>query len=89
MQEYARTGLLGCGTCYTFFREELMPELRRLQGKTSHEGKTPVLGVEEKYSVMVEKQYLQDSIERARQAGRTEEEKRLTRKLRALEEGDI
>jgi len=39
--EFARTGLLGCPECYTAFADQLEPLIRRIQGKTRHEGKTP------------------------------------------------
>jgi protein arginine kinase len=39
---YSRSALLGCPTCYTEFREELIPEIRRIHGSTIHKGKVPV-----------------------------------------------
>jgi protein arginine kinase activator len=40
--EFARTGLLGCSECYEVFSAQLQPLIRRIHGKTRHEGKTPV-----------------------------------------------
>ena len=37
--DYERTGLLGCASCYDMFKEELMPSIQRIQGKTNHVGK--------------------------------------------------
>lgn len=37
--DYERTGLLGCTSCYDVFKEELIPSIRQLQGKTTHVGK--------------------------------------------------
>ncbi|MGN0806696.1 MAG: hypothetical protein ACI4MC_06615 [Candidatus Coproplasma sp.] len=37
--EFQRTGLLGCPSCYDVFREELMPYVAKIQGKTAHVGK--------------------------------------------------
>lgn len=37
--DYERTGLLGCAGCYDVFKEELIPSIRRIQGKTDHVGK--------------------------------------------------
>ena len=37
--DYERTGLLGCPNCYDMFREELLPSIRRIQGKVDHVGK--------------------------------------------------
>lgn len=38
--DYERTGLLGCASCYDVFKEELLPSIRRIQGKVEHVGKT-------------------------------------------------
>ncbi len=38
--DYQRTGLLGCPNCYDIFREELLPSIRRIQGKVTHVGKS-------------------------------------------------
>ncbi|MDA8346630.1 MAG: UvrB/UvrC motif-containing protein [Thermaerobacter sp.] len=39
--EFRETGRLGCPACYTQFRSELEPMLRRLHGTTDHRGKLP------------------------------------------------
>lgn len=41
-QEFTGTGRLGCAHCYTAFREELSPLIRRVQAGTEHRGKVPV-----------------------------------------------
>ncbi len=41
VEEYRASGLLGCAHCYTALKEELMPTIRRIQGKTQHEGRAP------------------------------------------------
>ncbi len=38
-EDYQRTGLLGCPSCYDVFKEELMPSIESIQGKTRHVGK--------------------------------------------------
>lgn len=38
-EDYERTGLLGCASCYDVFKEELIPSIRRIQGKVEHVGK--------------------------------------------------
>ncbi len=40
--EFRETGRLGCPSCYTHFRAELEPLLRRLHGTTEHRGKLPL-----------------------------------------------
>lgn len=37
--DYERTGLLGCASCYDVFKDELIPSIRRIQGKVKHVGK--------------------------------------------------
>lgn len=36
-----KQGLLGCGDCYLFFEDRLLPLLRRIHGSTRHTGKVP------------------------------------------------
>ncbi len=37
--DFKRTGLLGCPSCYDVFKEELIPYIQCIQGKTEHVGK--------------------------------------------------
>ena len=39
VEEYFRTGLVGCAYCYKAFRRELLPYVIRLQGSAEHGGK--------------------------------------------------
>ncbi|HOA33430.1 MAG: hypothetical protein GXY95_00560 [Clostridiales bacterium] len=39
--DIARSGKIGCQDCYTLFYDRLMPSIRRMHGKTHHEGKLP------------------------------------------------
>ena len=39
--DIVESGSVGCSKCYDTFREELMPSLLRLHGKSVHIGKTP------------------------------------------------
>ncbi len=41
LEDFRRTGRLGCGRCYDEFREQLEPLLRRLHGSSKHIGKLP------------------------------------------------
>ena len=38
-EDYKNTGLLGCPSCYDVFKEDLMPVIEGIQGKTRHVGK--------------------------------------------------
>jgi len=40
-QQFKKLGRLGCKDCYTAFRNDLVPILRRIQGGTQHSGKFP------------------------------------------------
>jgi len=40
-QEFARSGRLGCSSCYERFGERLDPVLRRIHGSSHHGGKVP------------------------------------------------
>ncbi|MDD5067202.1 MAG: UvrB/UvrC motif-containing protein [bacterium] len=40
--EFLESGKLGCGYCYTSFREQIKPILRRIHGCIYHKGKVPV-----------------------------------------------
>lgn len=41
LSEFYRTGMLGCPKCYNAFRREVELALKKVQGRTSHVGKTP------------------------------------------------
>ena len=81
IEDFRRTGLLGCAECYRVFREEILSTVRRVQGKTHHEGEIPV-AKEERYSFMLEQQHLKEEIERARRAGRYAEAEQLQQRLK-------
>ncbi len=86
---FRRTGLVGCAYCYTAFREELMPTIRYVQGKTRHEGKTPSEGAEEKYDFVRGLVNEQDTLrERLRRAEDEHDEARAEALRRELGEID-
>lgn len=37
--DYERDGVLGCACCYDAFKEQLMPVIARIHGKTTHVGR--------------------------------------------------
>jgi protein arginine kinase activator len=39
--DFKKSGKLGCAKCYSVFRENLAPVLRRLHGSAEHTGRTP------------------------------------------------
>lgn len=40
-EDFKKIGRLGCGECYTAFKEALLPLLKRIHGSTQHCGKVP------------------------------------------------
>lgn len=66
--EFERTGLLGCAACYDVFKEELMPCISRIQGKTQHVGKVGQnVGAQELTRTLSR---LQEELERAVREGK-------------------
>ncbi len=47
LREFAREGMAGCPRCYEDFAAELESTIRRVQGKSTHTGRTPA-GLKEK-----------------------------------------
>jgi protein arginine kinase activator len=42
LEEIIKTGKLGCGNCYEFYKKELIPLIQKCQaGAIKHQGKTP------------------------------------------------
>ena len=77
--DYERTGLLGCASCYDMFKEELMPVIKRIQGKTNHVGNaaenTDELGLHRKLKT------LQEELEQALKERRYGDANRLNREI--------
>ncbi len=61
--DFERTGLLGCAACYDVFKEELMPYIKRIQGKVEHIGKVGQNAREQELTRTLSK--LQEELERA------------------------
>lgn len=41
LSSFFATGMLGCPECYKEFEREIIPALKKIQGRTFHAGKTP------------------------------------------------
>lgn len=72
--DIARTGKVGCATCYDEFFDELLPTIRRIHGNTEHIGKTgiayekvadPVISPLEQAQKDLEKAIAEQEFERA------------------------
>ena len=83
LEDYARTGLLGCAACYQAFRAELEPAIRRIHGKTVHEGKHP-LASERMFRLLDEQKSMRRELERALREKRMKDAEGINRALRRL-----
>ncbi len=82
--EFKRIGRLGCGQCYSNFKECINPLLKKIHGSTSHVGKTPLNMVSKtaKKSNLAE---LRNSLQKAIDREEFEEAAMLRDKIRGLE----
>lgn len=77
--DYERTGLLGCASCYDMFKEELMPSIQRIQGKTNHVGKAA--NNHDDFGLHRRLKTLQEQLEKAIKERRYSEANRLNRQI--------
>lgn len=80
LDDYERTGLLGCPSCYDVFKEELMPSIARIQGKTQHVGREGGAYTSE-HELRRQLKALQEKLESALQRGDYAEAGRLNRQM--------
>ncbi len=83
LSDYTRTGLVGCAHCYETFREELMPSIRRIHGKTVHTGKHPQ-GGGALFDLLDERNRLRAELERALKEKRMKDAEQLNRDIREI-----
>ncbi len=83
LEDYSHTGLLGCARCYEIFRDELKPAIRRIHGKTVHEGKRP-LANKQVFRLLDEQKSLRRELERALCEKRMKDADSINRALRRL-----
>lgn len=65
VEEFNRTGKIGCSRCYEVFREPMKVLLKRIHGNTRHQGKVPeryTLGHDKELELERLKQELQECI---------------------------
>lgn len=77
--DYERSGLLGCASCYDMFKEELLPSIQRIQGKTNHVGKATKNNDE--FGLYRKLKDLQEQLEQALKERRYGEANRLNRQI--------
>ena len=83
--EFARTGLVGCATCYEAFAPAIEPILRRVHGSTQHGGKAPPR--RGRRDAAAELEELRRQLEAAVREERYEDAARLRDRIRRLEGG--
>ena len=87
-EDFKRIGRLGCGECYSAFKEALLPLLKRIHGSTQHYGKSPTkktTKVTKAVKTRDELQELKEKLQKAIQLEQFEEAVKLRDKIRELE----
>ncbi len=84
-EQYKETFFLGCSDCYTAFEEQLLPDLRRLHGSTTHVGKVPSR-FRERYKKIKSLKNLKHELEYSIQNEDFEKAIQLRDKIRELQE---
>ncbi|HET9952418.1 MAG TPA: UvrB/UvrC motif-containing protein, partial [Candidatus Eisenbacteria bacterium] len=82
--EFKESGRLGCSECYTTFRAQLRPLLRRIHGSTKHVGKAPARD-SARVALRREIQRLHEDLQRAIEREEFETAASLRDRIRAIE----
>lgn len=83
-EDFKKVGRLGCGECYTAFKDALVPLLKRIHGSTQHFGKSPRKALKI-VKAKNELQELKEKLQKAIQKEEFEEAAKLRDKVRELE----
>jgi protein arginine kinase activator len=81
---FRETGRLGCSECYTTFRTQLRPLLRRIHGSTKHVGKSPARD-SDRVTLRREIQRLHEEMQRAIEREEFETAASLRDQIRTME----
>jgi protein arginine kinase activator len=81
---FKESGRLGCSECYSTFRAQLRPLLRRIHGSTKHVGKTPVRD-SARVALRREIQKLHEDMQKAIEHEEFETAARLRDRIRSIE----
>ncbi|MEG0457185.1 MAG: UvrB/UvrC motif-containing protein [Oscillospiraceae bacterium] len=63
--DIAKNGKMGCATCYTFFKNEILPIIEKIHGKTKHIGLVPLSAdndIKAKHEIQSLEKQLKDAI---------------------------
>jgi protein arginine kinase activator len=78
--EYEKTGLLGCASCYDVFKEELLPSIARIQGKTQHIGREGG-DYSTEHDLRIKLKQMQESLEQALLSGNYAEASKINMRM--------
>ncbi|MBC8473910.1 MAG: UvrB/UvrC motif-containing protein [Candidatus Omnitrophica bacterium] len=84
-EDFKKVGRLGCGECYTAFKEALMPLLKRIHGSTQHCGKSPTKKVAKALKTKSDLQELKEQLQKAIQLEEFEKAAKIRDKIREME----
>ena len=82
---FKESGRLGCSECYSTFRAQLRPLLRRIHGDTRHRGKSPTHGGAQEETGTRQIQRLHDELQRAVEREEFEKAAGIRDEIRKLE----
>ena len=83
--EFKKTGKLGCDMCYVYFKDRLLPLLKKVQGNTRHSGKLP-RSIGGDLRVRKELESLQEELERAVRAEEYEKAVELRDRIKSIKD---
>ena len=84
LDDFHRSGLLGCATCYTVFRAEVLSAVRYVQGRPCHLGKKPETQAGSKYQLVIEQDQLYESLAQAYRDGRFADAEKMQQRLNEI-----
>jgi len=82
--DFRKKGRLGCNQCYTAFRRQLLPLLKKIHGATRHTGKIP-LDIKQSVSPEGKLKELNRQLERAIQLEEYEDAARIRDQIKELD----
>lgn len=84
-EDFKKVGRLGCGECYSVFKEALLPLLKRIHGSTQHYGKSPTRKTARAVKSKSELQELKEKLQKSIQLEEFEEAAKLRDRIREME----
>lgn len=82
LDDYERTGLVGCASCYDVFKDELLVSIERIQGKVRHVGKVGTN--KDEFGLHRKLKTLQEELELALKEKRYSDAGRLNKRIKEI-----